>query len=324
MKCLLSIISVLIWQTSVMAHSFTLVSPDATIKILKAGKRTLLINEHNIYTIQKNGLARLLALGTAITDATIHENDLIIATNTGLKVYDVTDFKEKKNSFPKEKISAIGVDVLNRLWIATTTKGCYMQTADNDFELKLNIAGMYALKCSADSNIWIGTNIGMYRIAAKNFETTRYAEEGYSGYELPDNIVEQIFTDQASNVWVVMPDNVSFKRNNDYTGEIPSYDFVGVKNNEVRTIVALSKSSYIFITAKGCYLLPSSSLKEEHHHNNEIFAENNTHAFELNNKQLKCPQNLETEPIIFAEKVAQLIYFITAKGGWSVSEKNLF
>src|SRR5690606_36803796 len=99
--------------------------------------------------------------------------------------------------------------------------------------------GILTLAATQDSNVWIGTNVGLYKMSLKDYSTIRYAEEGYSGYELPDNIIEQLYEDPFSNIWVVMPDNISFKRGNNYTGENPTYNFIGVKNNKIYSITPI-------------------------------------------------------------------------------------
>lgn len=294
------------------------------IKVLPAGKQTLLINESTVSLLNKQALHTLIDSIGLIADASLHDKELWLATNDGVKVFGTEDYQLKHEFFKGKRISALGKDVYNRMWVATSLEGIYMQNSKDNFETKLTINGAYSLMCTADSNIWVGTNVGMYRLAAKDFSVTRYAEEGYSGYELPDNIVEHLYKDDQSNIWVVMPDNISFKSSTHYQGEIPSYAYIGDKNNEIRTIVPLQKMSYLFVTEKGIFLLPSLALKEEHEHgSSEVFTGHETQAFDLSNKQLGTPEALKGQPVLYAEKANEDIYFITASGGWRIKEKDL-
>ncbi|RYZ41160.1 MAG: hypothetical protein EOP49_29075, partial [Sphingobacteriales bacterium] len=218
------------------ARDFFFRAPEGTpVKVLNAGKQTLLVNNGSVSIFEKHDLRTLIDSVGNITDALIDGKDLWLATNTGVKVYNTADYKLKQTYFPGKRISALGQDVYKRMWVATNLEGVYMQTKDS-FETKLAINGAYSLMCTADSNVFIGTNVGLYRLAAKDFTVTRYAEEGYSGYELPDNIVEHLYKDEQSNVWVIMPDNISFKSSTHYQGEIPSYSYIGDKHNEIKTI----------------------------------------------------------------------------------------
>lgn len=302
---------------------FSMIPGNTPVKIMSFNKQTLLVGSKTVELIRKDRPLTIIEPAATISDATIDGNDLWLGTDKGVKVYDLNDYKLKQTYFPSTRISAVAIDAFKRIWVAASLKGVYLK--DNDsFINKVSIAGIYSLVCTADSNIWVGTNVGLYRIAGNDFKTTRYAEEGYSGYELPDNIVERLYKDEHSNIWVVMPDNISFKSNARYQGEIPSYAYVGDKHNTVRTIVPVAGSSYIFVTEKGLFFLPSSSIKEDHHaKGGEVFTAENAQAFVLDLKQLNVPAKLSEYPVTYAEKVGDELYFITAAGGWRVKEKDL-
>jgi len=302
---------------------FNMVPGNTPVKIISFNKQTLLVSNKTVELIRKDQPLTIIEEAAIISDAVIYGNDLWLGTDRGVKVYDLNSYKLKQTYFPSTRISGVAVDALKRVWVAASLKGVYMKDSDS-FVSKVNIPGIYSLVCTADSNIWVGTNVGLYRIAGKDFKMTRYAEEGYSGYELPDNIVERLYKDEHSNVWVVMPDNISFKSNARYQGEIPSYAYVGDKHNTVRTIVPVAGSSYIFVTEKGIFFLPSSSIKEEHHaHGGEVFTAENAQAFALDLKQLNIPDKLSGYSVTYAEKVGEELYFITDGGGWRIREKDL-
>lgn len=303
--------------------SFLLPAGVIPIKILSSGKRIFLVSQDRIFEFKGKKLQPVLELPDLITDAVLQKKNLVIATKSGLTIVETESFTVLPNSFPKEAVNGLSVDAYDRLWVATPFKGCFVQAGDGPFEQKLNTPNIYTIRSSPDSNTWVGTNVGLYKMSGKDFHLTRYAEEGYSGYELPDNYVEKIFVDERSNVWVVMPDHLSFKKNDHFTGEIPSYNYIGQKNNDIQTIISLDKGSYLFITEQGSILLPSSSLKEEHHHHNEVFSESNTAAYQMSNVQLKSPEKLRQEKISFAQRCGNDVYFITAAGAWRTGIKAI-
>lgn len=325
MKFILSVAVVCLFciKSQAKGNAFS-VAKGKPVKVIQTGKQTFLVNENGVSWLQKETPGLVIKPEGGITDAFVLKDELWLATSMGVKVYNIKDFKETKHYFTGKRISAMSNDPTGKVWVATHLDGVYSQLSADSFEQKLNVVGTYALRCTADSNVWIGTNVGMYRINTNDLKITRYAEEGYSGYELPDNIVERLYDDEQSNIWVLMPDNISFKSGEHYQGEIPSYAYVGDRNNEIKTIVSLKKTSYLFVTQKGVYLLPSATLKEEHEHGtSEIFSTHQTQAFSLKGTQIGAPDNLLSEEVIFAEKAGGEIYFITAKGGWKIKEKEL-
>lgn len=323
MKKIWCVIAVLL-ATNAMAKEniFKIPAEHMPVKMLAYNKETLVVTPQSVSRLVKGKPEVIVAAG-GITDAVVTGNELWLATYKGVQKYELGKKAILKQTyFQDTRIAALALDTYHRLWVATSFKGVFMQQADS-FEKKVNIPGAYSLACTPDSNIWVGTNVGLYRIAANDFSTTRYAEEGYSGYELPDNLVERLYADDASNVWVVMPDNISFKSNKKYQGELPSYAYVGDKNNELKKIVTLKGSSYLFITQKGMYFLPSTSLKEEHHHGgSEIFSGDDAQAFAINGKHVSMPSKLTGASVQYAERVGNDLYFVTEKGGWKIKEKD--
>lgn len=304
--------------------TFDLPAGHKPVRVLNDDKQAYLVTDKAVLLLAKDGSKEVVKDAGAIADALLSGNQLWLATSDGLKVYDRKSRVLLHQYFGGKQVPAIGLDVYNRVWVATAHDGVYMQVAADSFTQKLNMSAAYSLVCTKDSSVWIGTNIGMYHVSATDFNMVRYAEEGYSGHELPDNLVERLYKDDASNVWVLMPDNISFKSSSQYAGEIPSFGFVGEQRNEIATIVALQQLSYLFVTGKGVILLPSSSLREEsHQHNSEIFAAHTTQAFALSGAQLGTPYALKNSPVLFAEKAGNDIYFITAAGGWKIREKQL-
>lgn len=299
---------------------------NAPVAILTDTKNVFVVTPNSISILKKGILTNQLSTPSNVNGAIIKDNKIWAATLDGIVVYDISNgIKESKKLLSNTRISTLDIDKHGRIWAAAPLKGAYLQESNTDsFTLKLNAIGCYALQCTADSNVWIGSSVGLYRLNENDFSYTRYAEEGYSGYELPDNIVERLYKDDQSNIWVIMPDNISFKSSKNYNGEIPSYAYIGDKSNTIKTIIPMPQTSYLFVTEKSISFLPSSSLNEHHHGGtSEVFTEENIQAYALTPKQLQTPSALINEPIIDAEKSKSYIYFVTAKGGWRVKEKDL-
>jgi ligand-binding sensor domain-containing protein len=287
------------------------------------GKTYVVSSQQLLETAKKNGVRTVLDFGQPANASLVKGNELWIATDKGVKIYNLENQSIVKTEFPDTPVSGLALDAEGKIWAATTFKGVYRQQDNGQFEEKLSAMTNYCIVATADSNVYIGTNIGMYQIPLKQgAETIRYAEEAHSGHGLPDNLVENLYTDEASNVWVMMPDNVCFKKSENYFGEIPTFSFVGNKNNKIYKVIGLKQENYLFITSSGVLLLPSASLTE-HSHGDEVFSGQDTNALMLTDKVISKPHNLANDPILYAEKNKDKLYFYTANGIWKIAENDI-
>jgi ligand-binding sensor domain-containing protein len=271
-------------------------------------------------------LATIHTESDGILDAAWQGSTVWIATRKGLKRLDAGNgYKPLTTLFAGQQIGCLSLDDKNRLWVGSTYRGAYVQNDRDSFDLKLEIPSILSMAAtSTDTNVWIGTNVGLYRLGTGHFSLTRYAEEGYSGYELPDNVVEHLFADELSNVWVLMPDNISFKKGNAFQGELPTFAFIGDKGNAIRSILAVRSDWYLFVTAQGVSFMPIRALQDEHQHaREEVHATHNAQARPADAATLLTPENLKSEPVLFAQKAGKDVWFFTQKGCWSVPEHKL-
>ncbi len=260
------------------------------------------------------------------TAARVQNGQVWVATASGLYRFDPS-IPEKTFPvlFSGQPISALALDSSNHLWAGVTYQGAYRQETDDSFALKLQIPAISSVVAAAgDTNVWVGTNVGLYRMGIHHFTTTRYAEEGYSGYELPDNIVEKLFQDAAGNVWVLMPDHLSFKKSSRATGELPTFAFLGDRTNDIYAIQGVGSDWYLFCTRKGLSFMPAHPLEDDHvHPTTEVYSSEGLEARALTNQQLNVPESWQSEPVTQVFKSGRTYWFITPKGGWSVPEKKL-
>ncbi|NMH27895.1 hypothetical protein [Flavobacterium silvaticum] len=293
--------------------------------ILFDSKKTYVVRDNELLEgAKKNTLNPILDFGQKANTSLIKGNELWIGTNKGVRIYDLTNLSLLRTEFADIPIAGLTQDAEGKIWVATTYKGLYKQNDANGFDAKMNAMTNYCVLSTPDKNVYLGTNIGLYQIPISDeAKTVRYAEEAHSGHGLPDNLVENLYADASSNLWVMMPDNVSFKKYDNSFGEIPTFSFVGNKENQIYKVLGLTGENYLFVTSNGILLLPSGSLKH-HGHGDEVFSEHDTNAVMLDNTAISKPENLSGEPILYAEKNAAKIYFYTLKGIWSVKEKKLF
>lgn len=303
------------------------VVPDAPIKVIGEAGNMYVVRDHSVEQVDKKGRGKaILSSLPVINDAETMNGEIWVATAQGLQVYDGKSFLLKRTFFEGDKIIAVAKDAEQKIWAATALNGVFRQGGPNGFEQKLDVMVTNAMVCTADSNAYIGTPIGLYKINVATGHVTRFAEEGHSGYELPDNIVERLYKDGRSNVWVVMPDHIAFKSNGRYKGELPSYSFIGDKGNAIRNVIGLEDGSYLFATRKGLALLPSTALQDAHHHHggmNEVFQEHGARALSLTASQAGAPDGLSGRPVEYVAKQGGDIYFFTADGHWKTKERRL-
>lgn len=292
--------------------------------ILFNGKKTYVVSDGQLYEgAKKNTLKSILNFGQQINASLINGNELWIATDKGLKIYNLENQELLRSTFQDTAVVGLALDAESKVWAATKFKGVYREKNSGKFEVKLDVMSNNCIIATPDKNVYIGTNLGLYQIALKEGgQIIRYAEEAHSGHGLPDNLVEKLYTDNASNLWVMMPDNVSFIKSDNYGGEIPAFAFVGEKDNRIYKVVDLNNENYLFITSNGLLLLPSSSLRD-HNHEAEVFSGQDSNAILLNEKAISKPDNLGDTPVLYAEKNKNNIYFYTANGMWKISENDI-
>jgi lipopolysaccharide export system protein LptC len=295
------------------------------VQVVPYGKGHLFITPTRVFS---QGLRHPVqfSVPAAATAAAVQNGQIWVATASGLYRFDpALPDKTFPVLFSGQSLSGLALDSSQHLWAGVTYQGAYRQEKGDSFSLKLQIPAISSVVAAAgDTNVWIGTNVGLYRMGIHHFTTTRYAEEGYSGYELPDNIVEKLFQDAAGNVWVQMPEHLSFKKSSRSGGELPTFAFLGDRTNEVRSIQAVGADWYLFCTQKGLSFMPARPLEDDHvHPTTEVYSSEGLEARALTSQQLSVPDRWATQPVTQIFRSGSTYWFVTAAGGWSVPEKKL-
>ena len=297
-------------------------------KIFDLNGSKYLVTSNAVYSLSKNKLDEKIKISDSCNDGCVYNNNILLATNKGLLVYD-----KKTNNLTKitasilpEKISHVTTDFQNNIWFTKEFAGGFKIQHDSVL-LIIDAPAIYSLAATPDGNVWIGSNIGLYKISLPENKIYRFVEEGIEGYELPDNLVEKIYADNNSDVWAVMPANISFI-SHEADDEIPDYNSVGSAQNEVLDICNIPAvlRAYIFATKQG--MIYTSNLKgDQFNHTGEIHQEFHESGFFVDSRIAEKPEILKDELVTNIQICNNNIFFITAYGFWSIKlekfEKNI-
>ena len=267
------------------------------VKILPLNKRELLLTKHSISEYKNERSILLTSVKSEIHDGVVYRDTIWIGTVDGLYTYSLkTGTLQSSNILSSSlSISRIKTDAEGSLWIASMNDGLW-RIKNLKAEKVLDVSPVYSLEISKDSTVWAGSNVGLYKLKKQANSWQRYAEEGYSGYEIPDNIVENLFCDLHNNTWVIMPDEFAFIRSNEYEGHVPGFRNITSQDFELKYITEILSDQYLFITSKGIFLMPNSP--EEHGHGgHEIKSAHDQKMYLLTNKQLSLRADLDAKRI---------------------------
>lgn len=296
------------------------------VTILQAGNKKFLITANEIFLLGKNKTALKTSFSFTCNDACEYENKIALATGNGIVVYD--DLKNTATGFMPQKITGrithIQKDINGRLWFTKEFEGCFMTNGTEVFQ-KIKVPATYSLVAAGDSNIWAGTNVGLYKIPASGAAITKFAEEGIEGNDIPDNLVERLFADSKSNVWAIMPEHISFIAHSNENSEFPDYGYLGTKENELYHIAELpdkKKQSYLFATKQGILYIPAITTSALVHIG-EIHQTVTEKAFLMAGSNIQKPEQWKNEPVTYITTIGSQTYFVTVKGVWSISNAKL-
>ena len=143
-------------------------------------------------------------------------------------------------------VTALALDLQQRLWLGTEHHGVFQRT-DTSWRPVLTAAPIYALATTADSTVWVGTGVGLFRQTPKGWLV--YSEEGTANHGLPDNIVERLIA-LPHGLWIVMSEAVSFFPIGDADHPI-EFAYLGHPGNRIHDVVDLPGAGYLLATDDG-------------------------------------------------------------------------
>lgn len=235
---------------------------EKPVALLRAGRATYLVTEHSVFQLEGAAFVRKQQLGSPVQCAAATDTALWLGTRAGVLSLNTTSCKTHALRLPGPDaapgITAVFGDARGAMWVGTNGQGVY-RWANQAFTQELHTPAINGGVATADSSVWIATNIGLSR--RQGAEWTRYNEEGVANHEIPDNIVEKLLPDNAGNLWVVMSDAICVFENGGQRGaaeeELPSVKFIGRPGNEVTGVASMAGAGRLFATAQGLLLLPN-------------------------------------------------------------------
>lgn len=295
-----------------------------SIKILSTSHKKFIITSEYFFEIKNDKVTKTTNLPFICNDAVVFNNDIAIASDSGIIIYSV-----KRNTFKpylrkqwNKKIEYILTDALNQLWFSSMYEGAFLIKDDSIINSKIEAPVIYCIAGTPDNNIWVGTNIGLYQILSNSMETRRYAEEGIEGYSIPDNLVEKLYPDTDSNVWAQLSETIVFISPHQQNNDAQAFDYIGNKENKVLGIVKLNllKDGYLFATSEGIVFVKNIETSQNQS-TEEIHSTFEKKGSLLNADAVKKPKEWKNLIIKNIYSDRHFTWFMTEEGVWRVKNK---
>ncbi|OUJ74835.1 hypothetical protein BXP70_08760 [Hymenobacter crusticola] len=234
---------------------------EKPVALLQQKKDTYLVTQQSVFRLEHKQFVRKYQSTAPIQCAVSTDTVLWLGTQRGAMRLNTHHFKARSQTLPTSapdaSITTLFQDATGSVWLGAAGEGafCYAQGA---VRKELSIPSVNTGLATADSSVWIGTNIGLNRWHRQQW--TRYNEEGVANHEIPDNIVEKLLLDTKGNLWVFMSAGISV-----FSGDaqqqaaehLPTVTFIGKPGNEVYSVAYLNGLGHVFATAMGLLLLPA-------------------------------------------------------------------
>ena len=256
--CLLPLLVLLphILQARPPGTRYPVAGREKPVALLHAGRETYLVTQQSVFRLEHRQFVRRYRSAAPIQRALATDTSLWLGTRRGVELLDRRRLTGRHLSLPSAadsaRITALLRDATGAVWLGADGYGVF-RLAGRGPEPMLRTPAINAGLATADSSVWIGTNIGLSRW--QHGQWTRYNEEGVANNEIPDNLVEQLLADNRGNLWVLMSAGVSV-----FAGgggaEPPTVKFIGRPGNAVRSVAYAAGTGYLFATDMGLLLLP--------------------------------------------------------------------
>ncbi|MFD1872844.1 hypothetical protein [Hymenobacter bucti] len=235
---------------------------EQPVALLTVGKATYLVTEHSVFRQEGRTFVRHYQSAAPISRAVGADSLLWLGTEQGLVRLGTRQWRARPLALPEAgaaptPITALFHDAAGALWVGATGQGVY-QIVGGELQNRLRIPAVNAGLATADSSVWIATNIGLYRWQHQAW--LRYNEEGVTNHEIPDNIVENLLLDATGSLWVLMAGAISVFEPAAQAGSgeshVPTITYLGRPGNEVYSVAVVPAQGHVFATAMGLLLLP--------------------------------------------------------------------
>lgn len=307
-------------------NSFLFQKNEVPVTMLHHDQHTWAVTQTTLYELGKNEILTALPLTSKTFSAVALGDRIYLGSADGVKYHQIGVAGFSELAIPglkgNRQINKLAVDERGSLWIATEFNGSFELKSNGSIVQRSQISPAYTIVCTP-GKVWIGTNLGLYEFALATDKWTRYAEEGYSGFELPDNFVEKLFPDKLGNLWVVMPNNLVFLPIIQEESHFPTFDYVGNRENELYSIYNLPNQSYLIATKDGVIALAAKIAAHEHEAQEEIYSRPKTKGYQVKPETLGAPIALQGEKVLTMSEDNKKVWFLTVKGAWFIKTKTL-
>ena len=296
-----------------------------SVKMLSVADKNFIITPEYILQIKKDKVTKTVRLPFICNDAAVFNDDIAIASDSGIVMYSVSrnTFKPYLREQWNKKTEYILTNALNQLWFSSMYEGAFLIRHDSIINSTIEAPAIYCIAGTPDNNIWVGTNIGLYKIVSASMETQRYAEEGIEGYSIPDNLVEKLYPDSDSNIWAQLSETIVFISPNQ-DEDARAFDYIGDKENKILGVAKLQalKDGYLFATGKGIVFVKNIEAFESKPVE-EIHSSSEKKGVLLKNDAVRKPAEWKDLVIknIYSDK--HFTWFMTEQGVWRVKNRNL-
>lgn len=246
---------------------YALPTAEAPVALLPVGRATYLVTTHSVLDL--GGRQPVLRYHSAapLRCALATDSVLWLGSDQGLLRLrirrDQPTWVARPLALPgaagPAPVTALVRDASGVVWAGIGGYGVY-QVLGNELQSSLRIPAVTSGVATADSSVWIGTNLGLHRWQRGAW--TRYNEEGVANHEIPDNLVEKLLLDNSGSLWVVMSDAITVFENpgakpQASAGHLPTVKYLGRPGNEIYSVAYLPGRGHVFATAMGLLLLPT-------------------------------------------------------------------
>lgn len=248
---------------------FTSPDNDQIIDCFSISNRDIILTEHTIFITNKGIIRHSHRISERIIDGIMTNSKFWFCTESG--IYKSSIKKDKlidiqKINFPLSDYSSVKLktELSNHenVWVFTRDEGIYKSVGDSVFSLLLKANMLNDLFVVSGDDYWMATDAGLLHKVGGNI--FKYSEEGVAGFEVPDNIVDNLYGD-VDHLMAKMSSTISLLKlegeNTESHGKTISY--IGEKGNSIYHACFLSNGSVLFATQMGLICLSKDSFTHE-------------------------------------------------------------
>ncbi len=240
-------------------------SGETILAVLQNDSQILLATNQKLYVQTKRDWQLVTTMPAPIQTTAVAQGRIWAGGQSGLYWWEARQKQWRKwqGAAAKGAINTLNTDPsTGNLLVATATAGAFV-LRDTILSRTLVSQAETQTVCTCGSYQWIGTPTGLLRVDATG-TIQRYAEEGVMGFEIPDNIVENLFCSRSQSLTVLMPEPLAFLpiEASGAPAHGAHFDYLGAAGNTVFNQVELSNGDYLFFTAQGILRLPTTFLHD--------------------------------------------------------------